>query len=176
MFKLSQPEKDQVITICDHLKNLKYAKALPNAFTEHGAIMAASVLNTAMNDVYEMTPGDLVIGDIEYRFEPEKDPVKLVFSVTITNVSNRNIKYQSNVNIPQMSGFIDHADIKCMILKPGEICIFRGYGFLKRFDEKEFHIIPANQYFTIIATVSPPYPKTDDKYKITKSINVIREE
>ena len=38
MFKLSQPEKDQVITICDHLKNLKYAKALPNAFTEHGAI------------------------------------------------------------------------------------------------------------------------------------------
>jgi len=35
-----------VITICDHLKNLKYAKALPNAFTEHGAIMVASVLNT----------------------------------------------------------------------------------------------------------------------------------
>jgi hypothetical protein len=35
-----------VITNCDHLKNLKYAKALPNAFTEHGAIMAASVLNT----------------------------------------------------------------------------------------------------------------------------------
>ena len=46
MFKLTQPEKNQVITICDHLKNLKYAKALPNAFTEHGAIMAASVLNT----------------------------------------------------------------------------------------------------------------------------------
>jgi hypothetical protein len=46
MFKLTQPEKDQVITICDHLKNLKYAKALPNAFTEHGAIMAASVLST----------------------------------------------------------------------------------------------------------------------------------
>lgn len=35
-----------MITICDHLKNLKYAKALPNAFTEHGAIMVASVLNT----------------------------------------------------------------------------------------------------------------------------------
>jgi hypothetical protein len=28
--------QDQVITICDQLKNLKYAKALPNAFTEHG--------------------------------------------------------------------------------------------------------------------------------------------
>jgi hypothetical protein len=37
MFKLSQPEKDQVFAICDHLKNLKYAKALPNGFTEHGA-------------------------------------------------------------------------------------------------------------------------------------------
>ena len=46
MFKLTQPERNQVITICDHLKNLKYAKALPNAFTEHGAIMAATVLNT----------------------------------------------------------------------------------------------------------------------------------
>jgi len=34
MFKLSQPEKDQVITICDHLKNLKYAKALPNAYSD----------------------------------------------------------------------------------------------------------------------------------------------
>jgi len=41
MFKLTQPEKNEVITICDHLKNLKYAKALPNAFTEHGTIMAA---------------------------------------------------------------------------------------------------------------------------------------
>jgi hypothetical protein len=46
MFKLTQPEKNEVITICDHLKNLKYAKALPNAFTEHGAIMVASVLRT----------------------------------------------------------------------------------------------------------------------------------
>jgi hypothetical protein len=31
IFKLTQPEKNQVITLCDHLKNLKYAKALPNA-------------------------------------------------------------------------------------------------------------------------------------------------
>jgi phage regulator Rha-like protein len=46
IFKLTQPEKNEVITNCDHLKTLKYAKALPNAFTEHGAIMAASVLNT----------------------------------------------------------------------------------------------------------------------------------
>jgi hypothetical protein len=35
-------DKSEGITTCDQLKNLKYAKALPNAFTEHGAIMAAS--------------------------------------------------------------------------------------------------------------------------------------
>jgi hypothetical protein len=37
---------DRVIAICDHLENLKYSKALPYAFTEHGTIMAASVLNS----------------------------------------------------------------------------------------------------------------------------------
>jgi Zn-dependent M16 (insulinase) family peptidase len=36
-----------VVAICDQLSKLKYSKALPYAFTEHGAIMAASVLNSA---------------------------------------------------------------------------------------------------------------------------------
>jgi hypothetical protein len=36
-----------VVAICDHLSKLKYSRALPYAFTEHGAIMAASVLNSA---------------------------------------------------------------------------------------------------------------------------------
>ena len=31
---------------CDHLASLKFSKALPLAFTEHGVIMAASVLNS----------------------------------------------------------------------------------------------------------------------------------
>jgi len=35
-----------VVTICDHLSNLKFSKTLPYAFTEHGALMAASVLNS----------------------------------------------------------------------------------------------------------------------------------
>ncbi len=46
MFKLSQQEKGEVVANCDHLSGLKYSKYLPNVFTEHGAIMAASVLNT----------------------------------------------------------------------------------------------------------------------------------
>jgi len=126
--------------------------------------------------VFEMTPEDLVIGDIEYYFEPEKDPIMLVFSVTITNISNRNIKYHPNVIIPQMSMYLDRTDSKCMMSKPGETCIVRGYGYLKRVDEKEYQVIPANKYFTIIATVSPPYPAIDDNNKVTKSISVIRGE
>jgi hypothetical protein len=46
MFKLTQSEKVEVVANCDHLKNLKFSKTLPNVFTEHGAIMAAGVLNT----------------------------------------------------------------------------------------------------------------------------------
>jgi hypothetical protein len=46
IFQLSAAEKSEVITNCDHLARLKFAKSLPFAFTEHGAIMAASVLNS----------------------------------------------------------------------------------------------------------------------------------
>jgi ORF6N domain-containing protein len=46
-FQLSEREKAEVITNCDHLQNLKFSKALPHAFTEHGALMAANVLNSA---------------------------------------------------------------------------------------------------------------------------------
>jgi hypothetical protein len=35
-----------VIANCDHLKKLKYSNSLPYAFTEHGAVMAANVLNS----------------------------------------------------------------------------------------------------------------------------------
>jgi ORF6N domain len=47
MFVLSQREKAEVVTSCDHLHKLKYSPNLPFAFTEHGAIMLASVLNSA---------------------------------------------------------------------------------------------------------------------------------
>ena len=46
MFQLTKAEKDEVVAICDHLKKLKFSPVLPYAFTEHGAIMAASVLNS----------------------------------------------------------------------------------------------------------------------------------
>lgn len=46
MFQLTPAEKQEVVTNCDHLAKLKFSKALPFAFTEHGAIQAANVLNS----------------------------------------------------------------------------------------------------------------------------------
>lgn len=46
MFQLTQEEKDEVVTNCDHLRTLKFSPVLPFAFTEHGAVMLASVLNS----------------------------------------------------------------------------------------------------------------------------------
>ena len=46
MFQLSEVEKQEVVTKCDHLDRLKYAKARPYAFTEHGALMVANVLSS----------------------------------------------------------------------------------------------------------------------------------
>lgn len=46
MFRLNAIEKGKVVTKCDHLAALKYSAQLPYAFTEHGALMLASVLNS----------------------------------------------------------------------------------------------------------------------------------
>jgi hypothetical protein len=46
LFRLTAAEKQEVVTNCDHLSRLKFSPALPYAFSEHGAIMAAMVLNS----------------------------------------------------------------------------------------------------------------------------------
>ena len=46
MFRLTLNEKNEVVANCDHLSKLKYSQILPRAFTEHGAIMVANVLNS----------------------------------------------------------------------------------------------------------------------------------
>ena len=46
MFQLTEDEKQELVTNCDHLEGLKFSRSLPYAFTEHGAIMLASVLNS----------------------------------------------------------------------------------------------------------------------------------
>ena len=46
LFQLTDEEKQEVVTNCDHLARLKFSKTRPYAFTEHGALMAANVLNS----------------------------------------------------------------------------------------------------------------------------------
>jgi hypothetical protein len=48
MFQLAPAEKTEVIAKCDHLRQLRFSRTLPFAFTEHGALMLASVLNSAV--------------------------------------------------------------------------------------------------------------------------------
>ena len=46
MFQLTEKEKNQVVTNCDHLARLKYSAASPYAFTEQGVAMLSSVLRS----------------------------------------------------------------------------------------------------------------------------------
>ena len=46
MFQLSADEKQEVVTNCDHFSKLRFSPTLPYVFTEHGVVMAASVLNS----------------------------------------------------------------------------------------------------------------------------------
>ena len=46
MFQLTTEKKAEVVAHCDHLARLKFSPTKPFAFTEHGAVMVASVLNS----------------------------------------------------------------------------------------------------------------------------------
>ena len=45
-FRLTAEEKTELVTNCDRFGRLKHSTVFPLVFTEHGAIMAASVLNS----------------------------------------------------------------------------------------------------------------------------------
>ena len=46
VINLTKQEKEEVVTNCDHLKNLKFSPNLPNAFTEKGLYMLATILKS----------------------------------------------------------------------------------------------------------------------------------
>ena len=48
MFRLTPSEKGELVANCDRFKRLKHSSAMPHAFTEHGALMLASLLNSAI--------------------------------------------------------------------------------------------------------------------------------
>lgn len=95
MFQLTAQEKEYVVANCDHLKKLKYSPYLPYVFTEHGAVMLASVLNSdraihvnirivrIFNKMREMmiTNKDVLleIEQIKGRLSDHEDRILLVF-------------------------------------------------------------------------------------------------
>lgn len=46
MFQLTKEEKDEIVMNFEDLRSLKFSPVLPNVFTEHGAVMLASILNS----------------------------------------------------------------------------------------------------------------------------------
>jgi hypothetical protein len=46
MFQLTATERDELVTICDRLSNLRFSTVTPHAFTESGVTMLSSVLNS----------------------------------------------------------------------------------------------------------------------------------
>ena len=68
MFQLSEQEKSEVVANCDHLKNLKFSPVLPRAFTEHGAIMLASILNSSTAVEVRFLPVKCSTKQLEQRF------------------------------------------------------------------------------------------------------------
>lgn len=48
LFQLTEEEKQWVVANCDHLRQLRFSPVTPYAFTEHGTIMVAMILNTSI--------------------------------------------------------------------------------------------------------------------------------
>lgn len=46
LFELTSEEKEQLVTVCDRLANLKHSSVNPLAFTEQGVAMLSSVLKS----------------------------------------------------------------------------------------------------------------------------------
>lgn len=47
MFELNIKETSELVANCDEFSNIKHSRTSPLAFTEHGALMLASVLNSS---------------------------------------------------------------------------------------------------------------------------------
>jgi hypothetical protein len=84
MFRITEEEKADIILQINHLNNLKFSTVLPFVFTEYGAVMLASVLNSDkaievnIQIVRVFTQITKMLSDnTEIRFEIEKIKKKL---------------------------------------------------------------------------------------------------
>jgi hypothetical protein len=92
MFQVTKEEKEAIILHFKHLGSLKYSSTSPFAFTEHGAVMLASVLNSekAIKANIQIVRvfillRKMLIENTELRFEIEKIKRKV-------DNSNKNIE------------------------------------------------------------------------------------
>ncbi len=46
MFRLTEEEKNELVTICHRFSTMKHSASLPFVLTEHGVTMLASILNS----------------------------------------------------------------------------------------------------------------------------------
>lgn len=95
IFRLTAKEKAKVVANCDHLSTVKFSPSLPYAFTEHGAIMAASIINSpraieasifvvrAFVRLRKMveTHTELLqkVGELEHRLESHDEQIQAIF-------------------------------------------------------------------------------------------------
>ncbi|PCH66651.1 MAG: hypothetical protein COC01_07565 [Bacteroidetes bacterium] len=95
MFQLTKEEKEEVVANCDHLQKLKYSPYLPHAFTDHGIVMLANVLNSeraiqgsiriteVFIKMHEMllTHKELFtkLNELEKKFTDHDDKIMLIF-------------------------------------------------------------------------------------------------
>jgi phage regulator Rha-like protein len=97
MFQLTEDEKKEVVAKCDRFGALKHSSQPPYAFTEHGAVMLASVLNsekaiavnvqivrifTKMREIL-LTNKDILLKleQLERSVVKNSEDIKMIFSV-----------------------------------------------------------------------------------------------
>jgi hypothetical protein len=74
MFQLNAEEKNELVANCGRFKSLKHSTSLPFAFTEHGAVMLASVLNSS-----KAVEASIYVAINQLLMPPEKTGRKIGF-------------------------------------------------------------------------------------------------
>lgn len=126
MFQLNEKEKNYVVTNCDHLHKLKFSQYLPYAFTEHGAVMAANVLNSPV------------------AIQASIQVVKIFIKITEVHAVNRDISAKIELLERKLGGRLNKHDKELKVLFEAIRQLMqppnpprKKIGF-KNFDEKEW--------------------------------------
>jgi hypothetical protein len=73
MFALTIEEKEQLVTNCDRLKNLKHSSINPMAFTEQGVAMLSSILRTPKAVKINIEISKSTVEPVGYKLKSKKE-------------------------------------------------------------------------------------------------------